>query len=312
MPSIRIIRVLALTAYGLAFLWSFQANGLPVARLAVLAWVGGAFIVGNIGKPFAKQRQMIVDLVFYATMWLAYDYSRGIADTFGFPLQVEAPRNIDRVLFLGTDPNAWMQSHFLESSVRWYDVLGSLVYFTHFFVPVASSVYLWIRHRESWLRYVRRFATVLFAGVLTYVVLPTAPPWMASSTRYPYRIMEPLARPTGRGWSKLGLETVNSVLLKGQQWANPTAALPSLHAAFALFVVVFFWNRMPNHIWRGVSLMFPFAMALTLVYFGEHYVTDIVLGWLYVGASFWFWSRWERRRAMNETLTPAPQGNEVA
>ncbi|NDA76279.1 MAG: inositol phosphorylceramide synthase [Actinobacteria bacterium] len=245
-------------------------------------------------------------------MWLAYDYSRGIADTFGFPLQVEAPRNIDRAMFFGTDPNAWMQHHFLEGAVRWYDVLGSLVYFTHFFVPVATSVYLWIRYRDQWLRYIRRFATVLFAGVLTYVVLPTAPPWMASSKKFPYQIMEPLSRPTGRGWSKLGLETVNSVLLKGQQWANPTAALPSLHAAFALFVVVFFWNRMPTRWVRCVSLLFPLAMALTLVYFGEHYVTDILAGWLYVGLSFWFWNRWESRRDPDKNLTPTASDPGVA
>lgn len=309
--TLKNVRLVALVLYGLAFVWSFQANGIPVARLAVLGWVGGTFLVGNIGKPFAKQRQMVVDLVFYAAMWLSYDYSRGIADTFGFPLQVEAPRNIDRALLLGTDPNAWMQRHFLEASVRWYDVLGSLVYFTHFFVPVATSVYLWMRYRDEWLRYIRRFATVLFAGVLTYVVLPTAPPWMAASEKYPYQIMEPLARPTGRGWSELGLETVNVVLLKGQQWANPTAAIPSLHAAFALFVVVFFWTRMPNRWWRGVSLLFPLAMALTLVYFGEHYVTDIVAGWLYVGASFWFWGRWESRRA-TKVLTPPPRDSGVA
>jgi membrane-associated phospholipid phosphatase len=309
--SLKNLRSVALALYGLAFLWSFQANGLPVARLAVLGWVGGAFVVGNIGKPFANQRRMVVDLVFYACMWLAYDYSRGIADTFGFPLQVEAPRNIDRALFFGTDPNAWMQRHFLEDSVRWYDVLGSLVYFTHFFVPVATSVYLWIRNREQWLRYIRRFASVLFAGVLTYVVLPTAPPWMAASKKYPYRIMEPLQRPTGRGWNELGLETVNSVLLKGQQWANPTAALPSLHAAFALFVVVFFWRRMPNRWWRGLSLSFPFAMGLSLVYFGEHYVTDIVAGWLYVGVAFWFWNRWETRRVPSSVASP-PTGTAVA
>ena len=310
--TIKNVRLALLVAYGAIFAWSFSVNGLPVARLAVLGWVGGAFLVGNIGKPFAKQRQMVVDLVFYAGMWLAYDYSRGIADTFGFPLQVEAPRNIDRAMFFGTDPNVWMQRHFLEDSVRWYDVLGSLVYFTHFFVPVATSVYLWIRYRDQWLRYIRRFATVLFAGVLTYVVLPTAPPWMASSKKFPYQIMEPLSRPTGRGWSKLGLETVNSVLLKGQQWANPTAAIPSLHAAFALFVVVFFWNRMPTRWVRCVSLLFPLAMALTLVYFGEHYVTDILAGWLYVGLSFWFWNRWESRRDPNKNLTPTASEPGVA
>ena len=294
----RIARFCLLALYGIAFVWSFRENGLPVARLAVLGWVAAAFVVGNIGKNWRFQIRMIGDLALYAVMWLSYDYSRGIADTFGFPLQVEAPRNIDRVLFLGTDPNVWMQSTFYSASeVRWYDVLGSLVYFTHFFLPVAASVYLWIRYRDQWVRYIRRFATVLFAGVATYVVMPTVPPWMASSPKYPYRIMPELARPTGRGWNELGLETVSSVLLKGQQWANPTAAMPSLHAAFALFVVVFFWNRMPRDWMRRASLLFPFSMLLALVYFGEHYVIDAVAGWAYVGASFWFWGRWERRRA---------------
>ena len=289
------IRIALLCAYACAFIWSFQTNGLPVARIAVLGWVGGAFIVGNVGRPWAKQRQMVLDLAFYALMWLSYDYSRGIADSFGMPLQVQAPLNIDRFLFWGNDPNVWMQERFWHEGIRWYDVVGSLVYFTHFFVPVATSVYLWIRFRDQWIRYVRRFATVLFAGVATYVLLPTAPPWMASSR---YRLLAPLQRSTGRGWRELGLDTVSSVLLKGQQWANPTAAMPSLHAAFALFVVVFFWHRMPRTWMRYVALVFPLSMALTLVYFGEHYVTDVLAGWLYVGLSFWFWSRWEARRAV--------------
>jgi membrane-associated phospholipid phosphatase len=39
-------------------------------------------------------------------------------------------------------------------------------------------------------------------------------------------------------------------------------------------------------------------MALCLVYFGEHWVIDIVLGWLYVGAAFWLASRYENRRVL--------------
>jgi membrane-associated phospholipid phosphatase len=36
-------------------------------------------------------------------------------------------------------------------------------------------------------------------------------------------------------------------------------------------------------------------MALCLVYFGEHYVADILAGWLYVGFAFWISSKWENR-----------------
>lgn len=295
--SLRSIRFGLFLVYGLVFIWSFAYNGLPVARLAVLAWVSVAFIISAIGKPSQQQRQMIGDLTLYAGMWLSYDYSRGIADSVGFPLQVELPRNIDRFLFFGTDPNVWIQEQFLRPTIQWYDVMGSLVYFTHFIFPVAMSVYFWIRHRTEWVRYVRRFATVLFAGVATYIVLPTAPPWMASSPESPYQIMEPLERTTGRGWNWLGLETVNSVILRGQQWANPTAAVPSLHAAFALFMVVFIWKRVGSRWVQGPLAFFPVAMGLCLVYFAEHYVIDVLMGWAYVGASFWLWGRWERRRA---------------
>jgi membrane-associated phospholipid phosphatase len=294
--SLRSIRFSLFLVYGLVFVWSFAYNGLPVARLAVLAWVSVAFIISAIGKPSQQQRQMIGDLTLYGGMWLSYDYSRGIADSVGFPLQVELPRNIDRVLFFGADPNVWIQEQFLRPTIQWYDVIGSLVYFTHFIFPVAVSVFFWIRYRSEWVRYVRRFATVLFAGVVTYVVLPTAPPWMASSSKFPYQIMEPLERTTGRGWNWLGLDTVNNVILRGQQWANPTAAVPSLHAAFALFMVVFIWKRVHSRWVQGALAFFPVAMGLSLVYFAEHYVIDIVMGWAYVGASFWLWGRWERRR----------------
>lgn len=292
----RRLRLFLFFVYGSVFVWSFANNGIPVARLAVLGWVAVAFIIGSITKPTRQQLQMVADLTLYAGMWLSYDYSRGIADSLGFPLQVDMPRNVDRFLFFGTDPNVWIQERLLRTSIQWYDTVASLVYFTHFLFPVAMSVYFWVRHRPHWVRYMRRFATVLFAGVLTYVFLPTAPPWMASSPKYPYQILEPLARTTGRGWSALGLDTVNSVILRGQQWANPTAAIPSLHAAFALFMVVFLWPFL-RHTWsRGVAVLFPLTMAFSLVYFAEHYVIDVLAGWLYVVGSFWFWNWWEKRK----------------
>lgn len=288
--------------YGLVFVWSFVANGLPVARLAVLAWVAAAVIIAHVGRPWPDQRRMALDLSLYAAMWVAYDYSRGIADSAGFPLHVETPRNLDRILFLGTDPNVWVQDVFHRDSTPWYEVILSLVYFTHFFLPVAVAVFFWIRTRDQWVRYIRRFATVLFGGVLMFVVLPTAPPWMAASTRHPYRILPPLERTTGRGWSELGLETVNTLLIRGQQWANPTAAFPSLHAAFALLVVVFVWPRLRSRGARIAAGSFPVLMAVSLVYFAEHYVVDILAGWALVGVSFWFWGRYERSRRLPDPV----------
>jgi membrane-associated phospholipid phosphatase len=109
--------------------------------------------------------------------------------------------------------------------------------------------------------------------------------------------LEPVQRITARGWSKMGLHTVSKIFDRGAAISNPVAALPSLHAACALLVVAFFWKQMPR-ILRPFSLVLPAAMALCLVYFGEHWVIDIVLGWLYVGAAFWLASRYENRRVL--------------
>ncbi|MFM9138552.1 MAG: phosphatase PAP2 family protein, partial [Actinomycetota bacterium] len=128
-------------------------------------------------------------------------------------------------------------------------------------------------------------------SVVTYVLLPAAPPWMAARDGY----IEPVQRITARGWSAMGLHTVSKLFDRGAAISNPVAALPSLHAACALLVVAFFWKRTPR-ILRPITLVLPASMALCLVYFGEHWVIDVVLGWLYVWAAFALARRWENRR----------------
>lgn len=287
-----------LLIYALLYLWSFQVHGVPISRKSVMLSVLIPVVIGQVGRPWRRWVWTVLELAVYVAMWFAYDYSRGVADRLGFPLQVEMPRNIDRFLFLGTDPNVWAQHHFYDPAhVRWYDVAGSIVYYTHFVLPVALAVILWVSNRAQWGRYVRRFSTVLFAGVIGFIVLPTVPPWMASSTKFPFRILEPLARPTTRGWAHLGRKAFVDWVIQGRDWANPTAAMPSLHAGFALLVPLFLWPFVKRR-WARIPLaIFPLLMAITIVYFGEHYVADVLGGWLVVAGSFLFWGWWERRRA---------------
>ena len=104
-----------------------------------------------------------------------------------------------------------------------------------------------------------------------------------------------IARITARGWRSMGLSTVSKVFDRGKDITNPVAALPSLHAAFSLLVVVFLFGVMPKWL-RVVSLILPLSMAFTLVYFGEHYVTDILLGWIFVAAVSYFATIYERKK----------------
>ena len=310
------IRWSLIGAYLVAYVWWFFENGIIIDRVSVL-WSFAIFLtVASVGRPWRDWARTGRDLGLFVAMWLIYDESRGIADTLGMPIQVESVRNIDRLLFFGTDPVVELQAQFHRTEVaerivdgetvlrtvtdvRWYDIVGSFVYYSHFIVPPVVIGALWLLNRHHWVRYMRRFATLLFVACVMFILLPTAPPWMAAGGKNRVGLnldaLPPLVRTTGAGWRDVGLGSFVEAWDTGRDWANQVAALPSLHSAFALFVVVFFWPSISNRWVRVALLAYPVTMAVALAYFGEHYIIDALVGWLIVGGSFLLWNRIERR-----------------
>jgi membrane-associated phospholipid phosphatase len=289
-------RALAMTAYGATYVWWFRSRGLLIDRISVALSVAIFLACAFAGKPWRRWLLLLVDAALYALMWFGYEMTRGAADHLGLPLQVQSVRNIDRFLFFGHDPNVWMQQHFYEAGhVRWYDDVASSVYYTHFVFPVVALAVLWAASRVQWVRFLKRFATVLAAGCVGFVLLPTAPPWMASSLKYRYRLFAPLARHTGRGFTDMGFKGFVKGWQHALDWGNVVAAMPSLHSAFSLFVPAFFLPWLKPKWLKALVLVFPVLMLASLVYFGEHWVIDGLVGWLLVGCSFLFWNRIERR-----------------
>jgi membrane-associated phospholipid phosphatase len=118
-------------------------------------------------------------------------------------------------------------------------------------------------------------------GFVTYALFPAAPPWMASQTGH----LEPTTRIVGYVWSEIPIAHFNSLFERGSQYANPVAAVPSLHAAYTLLIVLFLWRAAGRGRW--LLALYPLAMAFVLVYFAEHYLVDILLGWVYALFAFW-------------------------
>ena len=285
-----VLRRALLTAYTVALVWSIFVWGIPIDRLLVLTWMGVAFGLGTVGRSFADVKQALRDWTALVAIYIAYDYSRGMADQLGMKVSYVLP-SIDRFLFLGRDPNVFMQWHFMKPDVRWWDVAGSVVYMTHFVLPVVPLALLRVRNRVQWQQYLRRFALTLYVSVAVFVVFPTAPPWMAARDGY----MDSIVRGTGRGWWELHLKTVSKTIDRGAAVMNPVAAFPSLHAGCALLVTLWLCR---NKSWkvRSIALAYPVAMILALVYFGEHYFVDAAAGWLVVLLAWWIADTWEERR----------------
>jgi membrane-associated phospholipid phosphatase len=292
----------ALTVYVVALAVYVVTDGLPLDRGQQAVWIVAGMAAGQVGRPLRQWGRMLADWLPFIAALVVYDHTRGVADTLGRPVLIGGLVEAERDLFGGQLPTLVLQHAFFDPyAVHWYDAVAALVYFSHFFVAWAIAAVLYLRSRDAWLGYARRIFTLTYLGLLTYVLLPAAPPWYAAREG----LIGEVERAATRGWSALGLHAAGRLLEQGQADVNLVAAMPSLHSGTAMLVVLWAWPRV-HAVWGRVLLAaYPVAMGVTLVYGGEHYVIDVLAGWGYAAAIIAFWELWERRRRQQRFTPPA-------
>jgi membrane-associated phospholipid phosphatase len=90
----------------------------------------------------------------------------------------------------------------------------------------------------------------------------------------------PITRIIPQVMAAVGTKSAGSLIEHGYAYANNVAAVPSLHTAFALLIAITLSPVVPRWV-RPIVALYPLAMGFTLVYTGEHYVFDVLLGWVY-------------------------------
>ncbi|PZV90798.1 PAP2 superfamily protein [Micromonospora phaseoli] len=301
-------RVIAMSVWGVAFVAGWLVIGLPTDPVYAFFWIWAGTIAWNSARPWRSHLRFARDWVPVVLLLVAYNLSRGFAYHDGTVPHAYELILADRLMFGwamdGQVPTVWLQQHLYHPEVRWWDVLVSWVYFSHFVAALAAAAVLWMRERSRWAAFMRRWAFLCATGLVTYFLYPAAPPWWAAQNG----LIEEVARISTRGWKAFGMHGAGNLLNAGQLASNPVAAMPSLHTAFALFVVLFFLRGVRRR-WWPLLLAYPLAMTFTLVYSGEHYVIDVLVGWAYVGMAFLVVGRAERwwaRRKARPTPTDPP------
>src|SRR5205807_508037 len=74
-----------------------------------------------------------------------------------------------------------------------------------------------------------------------------------------------------------GTKSITSAI--ENKWVDAVAAVPSLHAAFPFMMTLLFWHR--GWKWRIPFGLYALAMGTALVYTGEHYAADVLLGYVH-------------------------------
>jgi hypothetical protein len=257
------------------------AVGLPHTRDWVFVWVLLGALALSVGDLGGWARGVVVDwLPFFAVMTV-YDLARGGADGWLAPTHFLPQADADRWLFGGAVPSVWLQQELDDPlRVQWFEAAAFFVYVSHFFVAPLLAAWLWVRDRWRFRRFAVALALLTLLGCVTFVAFPAAPPWLASEEG----VIEPTTRMMSVLWPWVGIEPTQGFVGTGYRYANDVAAVPSLHAALALLVALFAW---PRRRWgRALVAAYPLAMAFTIVYTAEHYVVDVLLGWIYAVAAF--------------------------
>ncbi len=198
---------------------------------------------------------------------------------------------LDAWLGGGVVPTLRLQHAFYDAAhPGWWDFVALAIYTSHFVLSPAIALVLWLTDRHRFLKFLTWFVAVTTAGYVTYALFPAVPPWLASQ----HGDLAPTHRLARELWSILGGHRMAEMFSGTNVYANDVAAIPSLHAAYPLLIAMFFW-RTASPAMRLVLALYVVLMPFVLVYGAEHYVLDILLGWLYAALGVWALRRYEPR-----------------
>jgi hypothetical protein len=274
-------RAIGLGAWFALFAALLPVLGVPTDPIYFFGLLWLLTIAWNSDRPWRYHLRFVRDWLPIIALLVVYNLSRGFADnhTSGHvhPL-IDADTSMWGWATGGRTPPVWLQHELYDPAhVRWWDLLVSLVYFSHFVTVPTIAVVLWMRDRARWAQFMRRWITLFAAGLVTYFIYPAVPPWLAAQRG----LVPDIARISTRGWNAIGLHSAGNLLNAAQVDAsNPIAAMPSLHTGFSVLAVAFFLPLVGRR-WWPLLLAYPLAMVFTLVYSGEHWVVDAIVGAAY-------------------------------
>jgi hypothetical protein len=334
---LRITRRVAIAVWAVVVVYRTVTTGFAFNRELLLVYICTGLVAASIGQG-RRVLYVVRDWLPFALVLAAYDLSRGAATLIGRPTMWHWQVDVDRAMFFGTVPTVWLQERLKLPYPPWWEIAVSTVYMSFFILPYVVAAVLWLRNRDEWKAFVRLFVGLSFTALIIYALLPAAPPWaaarctpadVAGGLPDPQCMFGPargvpdggllgamhttqdgandwVERIVTRGWGKLNLHSATALIDQGQSSVNLVAAIPSLHAALTAAIAAFLWTRV-RHVWRPLLVTYVLTMAFTLVYTAEHYVVDILLGWMLAVVAVMTLNRYEARR-----LSPAGHEAEIA
>jgi membrane-associated phospholipid phosphatase len=299
-PS-RLLKLAAPLSVSSASVVGLVRFGFPTSADRLLLWLTLGMLSYSLFDR-RRARRLALEWLPFVALVLTYDLLRGHADQLFARAHVWPQIWFGERVGEGTVPVVWLQQHLWHGAgdLRWYDYACFGVYVSHFLVTPLLAGVLWLRSPQIFRRYCAMLLTLAVLGLTTYTLFPAVPPWLASSDH----LLPPVARIVPGVATHIGFLDYGAVFEYGARYSNEVAAVPSLHAAYALLAAMILASLTRRRLVHLALMLYPLAMGFALIYTGEHYTFDIVLGWLYALLAFRLVSALAARAARSAT-TPA-------
>jgi hypothetical protein len=262
--------------------WALSRHTFHWENLAVLAAVLGLFAVGP------RTKKLLVGVYPLALVGLLYDFMKVIEDLGVTPDRVHlCDLRQHEIAIFGITMNGqpatvhdWCQAH----ATPFLDCLCAIPYGTFIFVCIGCAVWLFFKDYAAMQRFTWSFLALNVAGFITYHVYPAAPPWYFHA----HGCVVDLTAHASEGPNLARVDAWLGVKYFAGMYGRASdvfGAMPSLHCAYALIVVLYGWASYPLF-GRIASVAFFCLMVFAAIYLDHHWVLDAVAGIVYCSLVF--------------------------
>ena len=225
-----------------------------------------------------RTRNFVLTLMPFIVFWVIFDYMKAFPNYRFGKVHVGDLYQLEKRLFgiryqgaLHTLNEYWA----LNRSTA-LDVINGFFYLCWMPVPISFAAHLFYKDRRAALEFCLTFLLTNFVGFIGYYGYPAAPPWYIHTHGLAFDPATPGNVAGLAGFDHfIGLPVFHGLYSKS---SNVFAAMPSLHAAYALVSVYYGFRKNVAAGWKVFLAIVCLGTWFAAVYTDHHYVTDVLVG----------------------------------
>ena len=266
--------------YGAMLLYAVLSIALMATHAVGITSEHAILIALVLFSIVGKARPFVWDWLPFLFIAVMFEDLTGVGAQIAGAVHTAGPIVFEKTFLGGTVATTWLQDRLGHGLIQ-HVFENALVaeYLFHFAAPLVAGLWLWWRHREWFSTFVTAYFLVMAVGFLVYLVFPEMPPWLAAREGLLPHVQ------------RMVVDTLQQVGGFGQFYAGadpePNAAMPSLHVAVPMAIactilIVRGARRWTSWLW----MLYPLSLSFGVLYLGEHYVADAVVGLALGAAAF--------------------------